>query len=182
MATMLARQKQAELLICMDMQKEQLISRHGFAHDGMEDRLARCRETLSQWRARQWPILHLKRVAQAAWFNPASSLTDWIDGWNPLPGEDVFEHALPSAYSSQRFSEFMENLNGVTCRIAGFCLEEAILATVVDAMHRGHDVRVVEEAVFSKENSGVDDASYRKVLFSVIANFSLVEAVGSARF
>jgi nicotinamidase-related amidase len=170
-----------DLLICMDMQKEQLISRNGFVHDGLEERLARCRETLAQWRARQWPVVHLKLVAQAPWFNPASQLTDWIEGWQPFPGEDVFEHALPSAYSSQRFSEFMENLNGVTCRVLGFCLEEAILATAVDAMHRGHDIRIIEEASFSRDNSGVDGASYRKVLFSVIANFSLVETVGGAR-
>ena len=170
-----------DLLICMDMQKEQLISRNGFAHSGLNERLMRCRETLAYWRAQQWPIVHLKLVAQAAWFNPASQLTDWIDGWNPLPGEDVFEHALPSAYSSQRFAEFMENLNGVTRRMLGFSLEEAILATAVDALHRDHDIRVVEEAVFCRESSGVDDASYRRVLFSVIGNFSLVETVGGAR-
>jgi nicotinamidase-related amidase len=174
------RPRQADLLICMDMQKEQTVARHGFAHGGFDERLARCEETLAEWRARQWPIVHLKLVAQAAWFNPASALTDWIDGWKPLPGEDVFEHALPSAYSSQRFSEFMNNLHDTTCRVIGFSLEEAILATAVDAMHRGHDVRVIEDAAFSRD-IGADETSYRKVLFSVIANFSPVEAVGSAR-
>jgi nicotinamidase-related amidase len=175
------RKNQPDLLICMDMQKEQLISRHGFASEGLDQRLSRCRDTLDQWRKRQWPVVHLKLVAQAAWFNPASTRTDWIDGWTPVPGEDVFEHALPSAYSSQRFSEFMDNLSDVTCRVVGFGLEETILATVVDALHRGHDVRVVEEAVFSKESAGVDEASYRKMLFSVIENFSLVETASGAR-
>ncbi len=175
----ITRARRADLLICMDMQKEQMVARHGFAHGGFDERLKRAHETLLQWRAREWPIVHLKLVAQAAWFNPASALTDWIDGWRPLPGEDVFEHALPSAYASQRFSEFMENLHETTCRMIGFSLEETIIATAVDAMHRGHDIRVIEDAAFSRD-LGADETSYRKVLFSVIGNFSLAETERSA--
>ena len=62
---------------------------------------------MTLWRSNLWPVMHLKRIAQAAWFNPASNLTDWIAGPETEAGELTFEHPLPSAYSSTRFAEYM---------------------------------------------------------------------------
>ncbi len=159
----------------MDMQKEQQVSRRGFVGHDFNARLSGCAEVLANWRANNWPIIHLKRVAQAAWFNPVSSLTSWIEGWTPLPGEEVFEHSLPSAYSSQRFAEFMNNLHNTSCCLIGFSLEEAILATAVDAFHRGHDIRVMEKAAFAQNNGVSDDIAYRKVLVGVVGKFAQIE-------
>ena len=168
--------RETDLLLCMDMQQEQQVSRRGFTGDKSTERLTYCFEMLRDWRESNRPIVHLKRVAQAAWFNPASSLTNWIDGWTPLPGEDVFEHSLPSAYSSRRFSEFMDNLTNTTCHIIGFSLEEAVLATAIEAMHRGHDIRIVERAVLSLNTTFIEDASYRRVLLGVIQNFASIDS------
>ena len=95
--------------------------------------------------------MHLKRIAQAAWFNPASKLTDWIAGAKPRPGEMAFEHPLPSAYSSSRFAEYMANMRNVRCVLAGFSLDETILATVVDGFHRSHRYQVVGDAVACRQ-------------------------------
>jgi nicotinamidase-related amidase len=165
-----------DLLICIDMQKEQQVSRRGFSAEELDTRLSTCAEILHKWRERNRPIVHLKRVAQAAWFNPASSLTGWIDGWSPLPGEEVFEHSLPSAYSSRRFSEFMDNLGNTTCHMLGFFLEEAVLATAIDSFHRSHDMRVMERAVFSVSSKHLENSAYRKALFDVVENFAPVDA------
>ena len=62
--------------------------------------MSRCLELMTLWRNYLWPVMHLKRIAQAAWFNPASNFTDWIAELKPKPGEIAFEHPLPSAYSS----------------------------------------------------------------------------------
>lgn len=77
-------------------------------------------ELLTFWRDNLWPVMHLKRIAQAAWFNPASKLTDWIAEAKPRPGEMTFEHPLPSAYSSARFVDYMSNIRNVRCVLAGF--------------------------------------------------------------
>ena len=87
---------------------------------------------LSLWRENLWPVLHLKRIARAAWFNPASNLTDWIEEFRPRPGEMVFEHPLPSAYSSTRFAEYMSSMKNIRCAMMGFSLDETILSTAVE--------------------------------------------------
>ena len=102
---------------------------------------------MTLWRGNLWPVIHLKRIAQAAWFNPASNLTDWIADLKPRPGELAFEHPLPSAYSSTRFAEYMANMKNIRCVLSGFSLDETILSTVVDGFHRSHRYQVVSDAV-----------------------------------
>jgi len=66
------------ILICADLQTEYLTEGRRHVIDDAEAITARCRELMTLWRGNLWPIIHLKRIAQAAWFNPASNLTDWI--------------------------------------------------------------------------------------------------------
>lgn len=95
------------ILVCADLQIEYLTpGRRHVILDG-DGATARCLELLTLWRANLWPVMHLKRIAQAAWFNPASRLTDWIAEMKPRPGELTFEHPLPSAYSSSRYVDYM---------------------------------------------------------------------------
>ena len=116
---------------------------------------------MTLWRGNLWPIIHLKRIAQAAWFNPASNLTDWIAELKPRPGELTFEHPLPSAYSSTRFAEYMSNMRNIRCVLSGFSLDETILSTVVDGFHRSHRYQVVSDAVACRRPGIGDAASYK---------------------
>lgn len=164
-----------ELLICMDMQQEQRTPRQKFLQGNFEEVMQRCREVLSYWRERDWPVIHLKRVAQAAWFNPASTLTEWLAGWSPKPGENAFEHSLPSAYSSPRFAEFMNNLPQTSCLLIGFSLEEAILATAIESMHRGHSMTLVADAIFCRQIENDDSQLYRATLLEVLSRFAVIK-------
>ena len=160
------------VLICADLQCEYLAEgRKHLIADG--DRvMPRCLELMTLWRDNLWPVIHLKRIAQAAWFNPASNLTNWIAELKPKPGELAFEHPLPSAYSSSRYAEYMANMRSLRCIVLGFSLDETILSTVVDGFHRSHRYQVVGDAVACRR-PGVDDvASYKLVLTKVISNFA----------
>jgi nicotinamidase-related amidase len=173
------------VLVCADLQCEYLAQgrRHRIAD--ADAVMPRCLELMNLWRDNLWPVLHLKRIAQAAWFNPASNLTNWISELKPLPGELGFEHPLPSAYSSARFAEYMSNMRNIRCLVLGFSLDETILSTVVDGFHRSHRYQVVGDAVACRR-PGVDDlASYKDVVTNVIGNFAgvlqcadLTQAVG----
>jgi hypothetical protein len=94
-----------------------------------------------------WPVVHLKRIAKAAYFNPASNLTDWVNDVKPLPAEMAFEHPLPSAYSSAKFSEYMANIDKLRCVVIGFSLEVSIIATVIEGFHRGDRFELLHEAI-----------------------------------
>jgi nicotinamidase-related amidase len=155
------------ILVCADLQIEYLAE-----GADTEATVARCGALLSLWRGNLWPVLHLKRIARAAWFNPASNLTDWIEEFRPRPGEMVFEHPLPSAYSSTRFAEYMSSMKNIRCAMMGFSLDETILSTAVEGFHRGHRYQVVADAVACGRAGIVDAASYRLSVVRAAGNFS----------
>ena len=166
------------ILICADLQTEYLTEGRRHLIADAEAITSRCLELMTVWRSNLWPILHLKRIAQAAWFNPASNLTDWIPEFKPKPGELGFEHPLPSAYSSTRFAEYMSNMKNIRCVLLGFSLDETILSTVVDGFHRGHRYQIVSDAVACRRPGIGDVASYKQAVVKVIGNFAGIQ--GSA--
>jgi len=164
------------ILVCADLQVEYLTpGRRHVILDG-EAATVRCLELLTLWRTNLWPVMHLKRIAQAAWFNPASRLTDWIPEAKPRPGEMTFEHPLPSAYSSSRFQDYMSNIRNVRCVLTGFSLDETILATVVEGFHRSHRYQVVGDAVACRQPGADDAAAYKQAVVNVIGNFATLHS------
>jgi nicotinamidase-related amidase len=163
------------ILVCADLQIEYLTEGRSHVIGDAEAITARCLELMTLWRQNLWPVMHLKRIAQAAWFNPASNLTDWIAELKPRPGELTFEHPLPSAYSSARFAEYMANMRNLRCVLMGFSLDETVLSTVVDGFHRSHRYHVVGDAVACRRPGVGDAASYKQAVIRAIGNFAGVQ-------
>jgi hypothetical protein len=163
------------ILVCADLQVEYLTQgRRHVVLDG--DAVASCCiALLALWRDNLWPVMHLKRIAQAAWFNPSSRLTDWIAEAKPRPGEMIFEHPLPSAYSSSRFADYMSNIRNLRCMLIGFSLDETILATVVEGFHRSHRYQVVGDAVACRQPGTGEAATYRQSVVNVVGNFATIQ-------
>ncbi len=159
------------VLVCADLQIEYLAEA---ADAGIVT--SRCGVLLSLWRENLWPVLHLKRIAQAAWFDPGSNLADWIAEFRPRPGEMVFEHPLPSAYSSTRFAEYMSSMKSIRCAVAGLSLDETVLATVVEGFHRGHRYQVIADAVACGRAG--ESASYLESITKAVGNFAGVADSG----
>jgi nicotinamidase-related amidase len=160
------------LLICADLQIEYLTEGRSHVIIDADETMSRSLELMTLWRDHLWPVIHLKRIAQAAWFNPASNLTNWIADMKPRPGELAFEHPLPSAYSSTRFSEYMSNLRNTHCLLLGFSLDETVLSTVVDGFHRSHRYQVVSDAVACR-CGGVGEAGfYKQAVIRLLGNFA----------
>jgi hypothetical protein len=170
------------ILVCADMQVQNC------GEEGISAReVARCLALLQLWRTELWPVLHLKRVAQAAWFDPEPNLSDWAPAFRPRPGEMVFEHPLPSAYSCSRFAEFMASMRGIHCLMAGYSLDETILATVVEGFHRSHRFAIVGDAVLCAPSGTADPERYRVAMTCAIGKFAcirpssdLIDAAASA--
>ncbi len=160
------------ILVCADLQIEYLTEGRRHVIADADAISSRCLELMTLWRNNLWPILHLKRIAQAAWFNPASNLTNWIADLKPRPGELAFEHPLPSAYSSTRFAEYMANMRNIRCVVSGFSLDETILSTVVDGFHRSHRYQIVSDAVACRRLGTGDAASYKMAVVKAIGNFA----------
>ena len=173
---MASYQDDPPILVCADLQTEYLTEGRSHVITDAEAIMSRCLELMTLWRDNLWPVIHLKRIAQAAWFNPASNLTNWIAELKPRPGELAFEHPLPSAYSSSRFAEYASNIRSIRCVLLGFSLDETILATVIDGFHRSHRYQVVSDAVACRRAGVGDAASYKLAVVKAIGNFAGVQA------
>jgi nicotinamidase-related amidase len=170
-----------QLLLCMNLQKEHLAPGRRHMMAGTDDVLSACAAIIEGWRKRLWPIVHLKRIAHAAWFNPASAMTDWIDEYRPRAGEFIFEHPLPSAYSSARFAAYMSEIGSATRIVmVGFSLDQSILATVIDGFHRGHSLRVTGGAVASRKPDYCELPVYHHVLLDVVSEYAGIESLENA--
>lgn len=163
------------ILVCADLQTEYLTEGRSHVISDADAVKSGCLGLMTLWRNNLWPVIHLKRIAQAAWFNPASNLTDWIAELKPRPGELTFEHPLPSAYSSTRFAEYMSNMRNIRCVLSGFSLDETILSTVVDGFHRSHRYTVVSDAVACRRPGVGDAASYKLAVLNVIGNYAGIQ-------
>jgi nicotinamidase-related amidase len=160
------------ILVCADLQTEYLTEGRSHVISDADAITSRCLELMTLWRDNLWPVMHLKRIAQAAWFNPASNLTNWIAEFKPRPGELTFDHPLPSAYSSTRFAEYMSNLRNTRCVLMGFSLDETVLSTVVDGFHRSHRYQIVSDAVACRRTDVGDADTYKLAVVKVIGNFA----------
>src|ERR1700733_15313164 len=163
------------ILVCADLQTEYLTEGRSHVISDAEAITSRCLELMTLWRDNLWPVLHLKRIAQAAWFNPASNLTDWIAELTPRPGGPAFGQLLPCAYSSTRFAEYMSNMKNIRCVVSGVSLDETILSTAVDGFHRSHRYQIVSDAVACRRPGVGDAASYKQAVVKVISNFAGIQ-------
>ena len=151
------------LLICANLQRDEADCDQPGRCD---EALSACRALLARWRELRFPVLHLKRIAQDAWFDVSRS--DFLDGFRPTPGELSFEHALPSAYSSARFAEYMRSIRPETSVFVGLSLDQTILSSAIDGFHRGHCHQVVGDAVDTVRHP----AAARATLLTVLGAFS----------
>jgi nicotinamidase-related amidase len=151
------------LLICANLQRDEAACD---LPGRCDDALAACQALLARWRAQRFPVLHLKRIAQDAWFD--ASRSDFLDSFRPTPGELSFEHALPSAYSSARFAEYMRSVRPEASVFVGLSLDQTILCSAIDGFHRGHRHQVVGDAVDTVRHP----PAARDTLLAVLGAFS----------
>ena len=153
------------MLVCCDLQDN---CRPSSLESGLV--VVTCRELLAKWRELRWPVAHLKWVGDA-WRRVARP-SDWIDAFRPRPDEFTFEHALPSAYSSAHFEEYMRGIRDTTCVLAGFSLDRTILATAVEGFHRGHRYYLATDAVTCAPSESAPTDHYKRATVSIVQNFA----------
>ena len=89
----------------------------------------------------------------------------------------VFEHPLPSAYSSSRFAEYMASMRGMRCLMVGM-----FAGRNDPGDRRGRDftaataIRCVSDAVACRQPGTAMPPSYKQSVVNVIGNFATVHA------
>lgn len=135
----------APCLVLVDLQQEYVAESRLMAVPEAGAALTKCRIALRHARAMGFPVAHFRQVCRSSFFNPTTTFGGWIDGFEPVGSDMIFDRDRPSCYSSRSFAELMETCGGHFV-LAGFAGETACLSTSIDAFHRNHRFTYLHDA------------------------------------
>jgi nicotinamidase-related amidase len=108
--------------------------------------LDNCFSLLRHARDLGFPVAFTRHVAAPETLAGAPTYPRWINGFEPQRSDMVFDHALPSCYSSAEFAETAAHLGG-NFVVAGQVGELSCLSTAVDAFHRNQRPTFLTDAL-----------------------------------
>lgn len=159
------------LLIFVDMQREYSTPGRPVSLGGIEASLDNCRALLAFARAASWPIVHVRTIVRGAVFNEELIYSRFIEGFEPRPGEMVFTKARPSCYANADFARMMDSGGGENALLAGYSGCTSCLATSIDANHRGHNLRFVEDASLSTPLAGASESQSHHFIVALMGRY-----------
>jgi nicotinamidase-related amidase len=165
-------------LVLIDLQQEYLASTRALALSDTSPALDNCRSALSHARAMGFPVAFVRWLGRSAFFNPATPFARWIDGFEPVRTDMVFERDRPSCYANASFAEVMSNSSG-NFVIAGFAGEAACLSTAIDAFHRGHRFTFLPDASASHALDDIAAPDVHRTVTQIISSYGDVAATQS---
>jgi nicotinamidase-related amidase len=163
--------RSAPPLVFVDMFQGQLSGEEGFGVRELAPVLAKCRHLLAQARARHWPVAFVRppRVSSG----PRGRASRWIEGFEPRRTDMVFDRVAPSCYTSEEFADAMDDAGRVFV-LAGFSVESACLATLIDAAPNNHFVGLVRDASATRPLPGHDAAQSHAAVVTVASRFGTI--------
>jgi nicotinamidase-related amidase len=160
-------------LVLIDMQREYLAESRLIAIPDAREALENCRRALEHARSKGLPIAFLRQISRSAFFNASTSLSGWIEGFEPNGADMVFERNQPSTYSNKQFAEIM-NDSGGNFVFGGFAGETACLSTAIDAFHRRPRFTYLFDASVSHSVGDLSAAEVHKAISQIIAIYGPV--------
>jgi nicotinamidase-related amidase len=157
----------APCLVLVDMQQEYVAGSRLMALPHASAALENCRSALNHARSKGFPVAFIRQFSRSAYFNPATTFSSWISGFEPTGGDMVFERESPSCYSSALFAQFMEGCGGHFA-LAGFAGETACLSTAIDAFHRKHRFSYLADASASHGLGDLSAADVQKAVTGIV--------------
>jgi nicotinamidase-related amidase len=158
----------APCLVLVDLQQEYTAGSRLMALPHADAALDNCRAALDYARSKGFPVAFIRQFSRrSAYFNPATTFSGWIGGFEPTGTDMVFERESPSCYSSVPFAQFMEGCGGHFA-LAGFAGETACLSTAIDAFHRRHHFSYLADASASHGLGDLSAADVQKAVTSIV--------------
>ena len=108
-----------------------------------------CLALLGHARALGFQVAFTRRIAASETLGAPPTYPRWINGFEPLRSDMVFDRCKPSCYASAEFAEMAEHVEG-NFVFAGRVGEWSCLSTAVDAHHLGQRPTAVVDALISR--------------------------------
>jgi nicotinamidase-related amidase len=136
--------------------------------------IGNCRRIMAFARANGLPVALTRWRQRGKFLADVDGFGGWLKGFEPRGSDMVFEKSLPSCYSSQSFSEMMDQGGGDHAVIIGFTGALACLSTIVDGYHRGHKLTFISDASASHPLGSCTSEQTDKLVASVIGLYGPV--------
>ena len=166
------------ILVLVDLQQEYIASPRALAIPAASDVLVNCRAALAHARKIGWPVAFIRWASRSPFFNQATKFSRWIEGFEPMGADMIFERSRPSCYASPQFSEVIASSGG-SYVLAGFAGEAACLSTAIDAFHRGHRVSYLTDASASHDLDEMAGNDVHQVVSKIIGLYGDVMSTRS---
>lgn len=158
------RQAAVPTLVLVDLQEGSLVRAGSVAGAA----LGNCRAALRHARAMGFPVALVRWVGRTRFFASDARSGRWIEGFEPLGSDMIFERGRPSCYASHNFADVMTRGGGENIVLAGLAGEVSCLSTAVDGFHRGHKITFLSDASASHDIDEVGATDVHRVVSKVI--------------
>jgi nicotinamidase-related amidase len=157
-------------LVLLDLQQDWLSGARRLDFKQSAGALRNCREALAHARHMGFPVAFVRRSKRPS---AAAAMARWIERFEPLGSDMVFERDKPSCFASPLFADVMATSGGPIV-LAGFSGEAACLASALDAFHRGHEFTFLSDASASRTVGGTAADQVHALLTQVIRLYGAV--------
>lgn len=159
------------VLALVDVQKEYLAEGRPFYLETIGESLANLRRLLDYARKNGWKIVHLRHQQNSECFTYGSPYAEYIEGFEPAPGEMDLEKSNFSCFSNREFQALVDKYRHDEIVLAGYGATMCCLSTMIDAHHRGYDLTFVTDATCARRTPRFDEQDMKEHIVDIIGAF-----------
>lgn len=163
-------------LVLVDMHQEQLDYEAGFSTRNVAPVLAKCRQLLERARSQKWPVAFVRPLPKVQWDYAGlagQAVPRWIEGFEPLRTDMIFDRTASSCYTSAEFYGAMDQAGGEFV-LAGFSADTTCLTTLTDAARVNHCAGLIEDATATRPLSGLSAADSHRAVLALAGRYATV--------
>ena len=120
----------------------------------------RAGDLLAHWRAKGWPVVHVRHVSVEPGSPLSGAGTEFKPEVTPLPSEVIFEKSVNSGFIGTGLQTYLESIGARELTICGLTTPHCVSTTTPMAANLGFRVDLVEDACAaftSNADSSFDD-------------------------
>lgn len=134
--------------------------------------LSNCRAILRQAKAHNIPVAYVRSIYPKS-ASDRLRYPPWIEGFEPVRTDMVFDLLQPSCYSNAEFSRTMDYSNG-NFAIAGMFGETTCLSTAIDAHHRRHNFTYIADATACLGSGHISEHLFHDTVSQIMSLYGAV--------
>lgn len=162
------------ILAVIDIQKEYVTKGRPFYINGIESSLGNAKKVLEYARAQDWQVVHVQHLQAGDLFSTYSDYSDFVDGFEPLSSELVFQKSDYSSYSSDLFLSFVRMNSSSEIYVIGYGSTMCCLSTIIDGYHRGFKHVFVHDASQAKASSQHSEVALHEHATDILGRYCKV--------